>query len=235
MRYWRPRTGDAIRTALEAGARRFVLLPLYPHYSTTTTESSIRDFRRAAQEAGAGGLPAHAVRSYHDHPGFIDVVARTIAAEIEKLDEQDRRRATLLFSAHGLPQRIVDRGDPYQREVEESVRLVVKRLGFEGAVRLGYQSKVGPMKWLQPTTEAIITELAERREGPLLVYPIAFVSEHQETLYELDILYGDRARSMGLDYRRLPTAGIRPEFVRALRDLTLEALARPPEDRAGDS
>ncbi|MDP3940201.1 MAG: ferrochelatase, partial [Deltaproteobacteria bacterium] len=140
MRYWRPRTDDAIRTALEAGAERFVLLPLYPHYSTTTTESSIQDFRRAAAEAGASDLPVHVVRSYHAHPGFIDVVAQTIAGELEKLEEQDRRSATLLFSAHGLPQRIVDRGDPYQREVEESVRLVVERLGFEGPVRLSYQS-----------------------------------------------------------------------------------------------
>ncbi|MDP3939671.1 MAG: ferrochelatase, partial [Deltaproteobacteria bacterium] len=229
MRYWRPRTDDAIRTALEADVERFVLLPLYPHYSSTTTESSIRDFRRAAAEAGAGALPVHVVRSYHAHPGFIDVVAQTIAGELEKLEEQDRRSATLLFSAHGLPQRIVDRGDPYQREVEESVRLVVERLGFEGPVRLSYQSKVGPVRWLEPTTETIIAELAERREGPLLVYPIAFVSEHQETLYELDILYGDPARAAGLDYRRLPAAGCRPDFVRTLRDLTLEALARPPE------
>ena len=229
MRYWPPRTDEAIRRAIEAGAKRFVLLPLYPHYSRTTTESSLVDFRRAAREAGAADLPAHIVRGYHDHPGFIDTVAQTIAAELEKLEDEERRRATLLFSAHGLPMKVIERGDPYQREIEESVRLVTERLGFQGPVRIAYQSKVGPVKWLGPTTEEVVGELAKNPQGPLLIYPIAFVSEHQETLYELDILYGDPARAAGLDYRRLPAAGCTPAFIECLRALTLEALRASPE------
>ncbi|MFQ5458473.1 MAG: ferrochelatase [Myxococcota bacterium] len=229
MRYWPPRTDDAVRRALEAGATRFVLLPLYPQYSRTTTESSVLDFQRAAREAGAGHLPAHLVRGYHDHPDFIAAVAETIAAERDKLDPKERDRATLLFTAHGLPMRIVERGDPYPAEVEESVRCVVARLGWKGPARLSYQSKVGPVKWLEPFTEDVVLELSRNPSGPLLVYPIAFVSEHQETLYELDILYGDPARAAGLDYRRLRTAGCSPAFIECLRDVTLKALAAPPE------
>jgi ferrochelatase len=232
MRYCPPRTDAAIARALEAEATRFVLLPLYPHYSRTTTESSLLDFRRAAREAGAGHLPAHIVRGYHDHPGFIDAVAQTIAAELEKLEGAARDRATLLFSAHGLPMKVIAGGDPYQQEVEESVRLVVERLGFEGPVRLSYQSKVGPRKWLEPHTETVLRELSRNPQGPVLVYPIAFVSEHQETLYELDILYGNPARAAGMDYRRLPAAGCDPKFIACLRDLTLEALGRPADGQS---
>lgn len=229
MRYCPPRTDAAIAQALKAGATRFVLLPLYPHYSRTTTESSLVDFRRAAREAGAAHLPAHVVRGYHDHPGFIDTVAETIAAEMEKLEGTARDCATLLFSAHGLPMRVIARGDPYQREVEESVRLVVERLGFKGPVRLSYQSKVGPIKWLAPTTAKVLQELSRNPQGPVLVYPIAFVSEHQETLYELDILYGNPARAAGMDYRRLPAAGCSPVFIQCLREVTLGALAAPAD------
>lgn len=227
MRYCPPRTDAAVERALEAGATRFVLLPLYPHYSRTTTGSSLLDFRRAAREAGAGHLPAHVVRGYYDHPGFIDAAAQTIAAELEKLEGSAKDRATLLFSAHGLPMKVIARGDPYQREIEESVRLVVERLGFEGPVRLSYQSKVGPRKWLEPHTQRVLQELARIPQGPVLVYPIAFVSEHQETLYELDILYGNPARAAGLDYRRLPTAGCSPVFIQCLREVTLGALKAP--------
>jgi len=228
MRYWQPRTDAAIRRALEAGAKRFVLLPLYPHFSRTTTGSSISDFRRAAHDALAHHLPAHVVLDYHDHPGFIATIMNTIAGEFEKMTDKDRRAASVLFSAHGLPQRIVEEGDPYQVQIEKTASLVVKGLGLEGRARVTYQSKVGPMRWLKPSTEEAIREFALRPEGPLLVYPIAFVSEHQETLYELDIKYGEIARSAGIDYRRLPTAGCRSEFIACLRDLTLAALDKGP-------
>jgi ferrochelatase len=225
MRYWRPRTDEAIRRALEAGATRFVLLPLYPHFSRTTTGSALADFERAAREAQIDHLPVHTVGGYHDHPDFIGAVAATIDEELGKMEEKTRQTATLLFSAHGLPERVVAAGDPYQREIEASVRLVVERLGFEGPVRLAYQSKVGPMRWLGPNTGDVVREFAKKPGGPLLIYPIAFVSEHQETLYELDILYGEPARAQGVDYRRLPAAGCRREFIACLRDLTCRALS----------
>ncbi len=233
MRYWRPRTDEAIRSALAWGASRFVLLPLYPHFSRTTTGSAVDDFERAAREARADHLPVHQVRGYHDHEDFIAAVARTISEELEKMDPETRQAATLLFSAHGLPQRVVDAGDPYQREIESSVRLTVERLAFEGPVHLAYQSKVGPMRWLGPNTEEVVQEFAKAPRGPLLVYPIAFVSEHQETLYELDILYGEPARAQGVDYRRLPTVGCRPEFIACLRDVTRRALSDGSTSPAG--
>ena len=226
MRYWGFRTDLALRAAREARATRFVLLPLYPHFSRATTGSSLADFRREALRAGAGDLPVHLVASYHDHPAFIETVSAIIAEALARLPEEARRRASLLFSAHGLPLRIAE-GDPYAGQVEATVRAVVARLGFEGEVRLSYQSKVGPVRWLEPSTEEVVREFRERRDGPLLVYPVSFVSEHQETLYELDILYGEPARAAGLDYRRLPTPGCRPDFIDCLRRLTLEAIVRP--------
>lgn len=227
MRYWGFRTDLAVRAALEAGASRFVLLPLYPHFCRATTGSSLADFRRQAIRAGAGDLPAHVVTSYHDHPGFIAAVSSIIAEALARMSEDERRRASLLFSAHGLPLRIAA-GDPYVGQIEATLRAVVARLGFAGEVRLSYQSKVGPVRWLGPATEEVVREFVQRREGPLLVYPISFVSEHQETLYELDILYGEPARAAGLDYRRLPAPGCRPDFIDCLRRLTLEALQGEP-------
>jgi len=226
MRYWGLRTGQALRAAREARATRFVLLPLYPHYSRATTGSSLADFRREALRSGAGDVPVHVVASYHDHPAFIETVSAIVAEALARLPEEARRRASLLFSAHGLPLRIAA-GDPYAGQVEATVRAVVARLDFKGEVRLSYQSKVGPVRWLEPSTEEVVREFRERRDGPLLVYPVSFVSEHQETLYELDILYGEPARAAGLDYRRLPTPGCRPDFIDCLRRLTLEALDRP--------
>jgi ferrochelatase len=227
MRYWGFRTDLAVRAALEAGVTRFVLLPLYPHFCRATTGSSLADFRLQAQRAGAGDLPVHVVASYHDHPAFVGTVSAIISEALARLTEDERRRAAVLFSAHGLPLRIAS-GDPYASQVEATARAVVARLGFQGEVRIAYQSKVGPVRWLEPSTKEVVREFCERHEGPLLVYPISFVSEHQETLYELDILYGDPARAAGLDYRRLPTPGCRPDFIACLRRLTVEALDAEP-------
>jgi ferrochelatase len=230
MRYAAPRTGDSLRQALDAGFRRFVLLPMYPHFSTTTTTSSRDDFFDAARRQGAlREIRVHEVRDYHDHPDFIESVAAPFRDELARLSAPERGRATLLFTAHGLPESIIANGDPYQKQVERSVALTRERLSFEGEVILSYQSKVGKEKWIEPYTDAVVRGLAAKKtRGPVLVHPIAFVSEHQETLYELDIQIGDEARAAGLDYRRLPAPGCRPEFIRCLADVTLRALERPP-------
>jgi ferrochelatase len=227
MRYWGFTTDLAVRAAIEAGASRFVLLPLYPHFCRATTGSSLADFRRKALREGAGDLPVHAVDSYADHPAFVAAVSSIVAEALASMTAGERRRATLLFSAHGLPLRIAA-GDPYVSQIEATVRAVVARLGFEGEVRVAYQSRLGPVRWLGPATKDVVRTLARRREGPLLVYPVSFVSEHQETLYELDLLYGEPARAAGLDYRRLPAPGCRQDFIHCLRRLTIEALGREP-------
>jgi len=232
MRYAPPRTAETLLRALDEGYRRFVLLPLYPQFSTTTTVSSRDDFFAAARRLKAlREIRVHEVRDFHDHPRFIDAVAGTFREELERIGEEARRRATLLFSAHGLPESIVAEGDPYRDQVERSVELTRERLGFTGEVIVSYQSKVGREKWLEPNTDEVVRKKAARREGPLLVHPIAFVSEHQETLYELDILIGDEARAAGLDYRRLPAPGTRPEFIDCLADVTRSALLKPPVAR----
>lgn len=229
MRYAPPRTGDTLRQALDEGFRRFVLLPMYPHFSTTTTISSRDDFFDAARRQGAlRDIRVHEVRDYHDHPHFIEAVAAPFREELSRLDRAARERATLLFTAHGLPESIIEKGDPYRAQVERSVALAKERLDFEGEVILAYQSKVGKAKWIEPYTDEIVRGLAAKKRGPVLVHPIAFVSEHQETLYELDIQIGDEARAAGLDYRRLPAPGCRPEFISCLADVTLRALERPP-------
>ena len=231
MRYAAPRTIDALREALAAGFRRFVLLPLYPHFSSTTTTSSRDDFFAAARKLGVTrDIRVHEVRDFHDHPDFIEAVAAAFREELAKLPEPER--ATLLFTAHGLPESIVEAGDPYRSQVEKSVALAREKLGFRGDVVLAYQSKVGKAKWIEPYTDEVVRGLAAKpAKGPVLVHPIAFVSEHQETLYELDILIGDEARAAGLDYRRLPAPGCRREFIACLADVTIRALERPPVAR----
>ena len=225
MRYWHPMSEGAARRVAEFQPDRVVLLPLYPQFSTTTTASSLAAWRSAAAAAGIAA-PTHAVCCYPRAGGLVEAHALLIEPLLAAAAEAGEPR--LLFSAHGLPRSVVARGDPYQWQVEETARRVVDRLGREGLDwRVCYQSKVGPMAWLEPST---VEELdrAGRDGVPVVVVPIAFVSEHSETLVELDVTYRDHARAAGVPaYHRVPALGTHPSFISALADLVRGALQAP--------
>jgi protoporphyrin/coproporphyrin ferrochelatase len=215
MRYWHPRADAQVRAVMAWQPDRVILVPLYPQFSATTTASSLREWRSAARRAGLT-VPETTLCCYPDEPGFIAAVVERIRDGLALLPPSPRQ-PRLLFSAHGLPQKVVDAGDPYQWQVERSVAAVVAALNIPGLDSvLCYQSRVGPLKWLQPSTEAEI-ERAGVDGVPLVVIPIAFVSEHSETLVELDIEYRHVATAHGVPaYIRVPTVDLLPQFINGL-------------------
>lgn len=223
MRYWSPFSGDVVPAVKAFSPDRIVVLPLYPQFSTTTTASSFLDWDRAARKAGLT-RPAAKVCCYPQEPGFIEATAGRIRAAMQNLRPGLSYR--LLLSAHGLPRRVVADGDPYQWQVERTAQALVDTLGIGGLDwRVCYQSRVGPLKWLEPATDAEIIRAGREGKG-VIVAPIAFVSEHSETLVELDIEYGKLARASGVpDYRRAATVGAAPEFIAGLAGLVRRALA----------
>jgi ferrochelatase len=222
MRYWRPFTEDAARAVKAWGPDRIALLPLYPQFSTTTTASSYEAWDRAASRAGLKLTPA-SVCCFPFEEGFVAAIAAQLSEALAKRKPGIAYR--VLFSAHGLPKRIVDRGDPYQWQVERTVEHIVARIG--GAMpewTIGYQSRVGPLQWIGPATDDEIRRAGGERKG-LIVVPVAFVSEHSETLVELDMDYAALAREAGApDYLRVSTVRTQAKFIEGLADLVVRAL-----------
>lgn len=217
MRYWHPRADDVAREVRAFAPDRIVLLPLYPQFSTTTTGSSLADWRSAAETVGITATTV-AVCCYPTASGFVAAVARRIRNALEAADIPGPLR--LLFSAHGLPKRVIARGDPYQWQVERTTAAVLEALDGTALDHvICYQSRVGPLEWIGPSTEEEL-ERAARDGVAAVVVPIAFVSEHSETLVELDIEYRDRAKELGVPaYVRVPTVGTAGEFIGGLADL----------------
>jgi ferrochelatase len=196
------------------------LLPLYPQFSTTTTASSLDDWDRAAENAGVA-QPSSRVCCYPDNEGFIAAQVALIETALAKRKPGVDYR--LLLSAHGLPKRIVEQGDPYQWQVEKTAATIVDRLGIAVDWAVCYQSRVGPLEWIKPATDAEICRAGREGKG-LIVSPIAFVSEHSETLVELDIEYGKLAQESGVvDYIRISAVGTQPSFIDGLAQLVLDA------------
>ena len=223
MRYWAPLTEETAADVAVFGPDEIVLLPLYPQFSTTTTGSSLK--RWNAVYAGSG--ESRTVCCWPEAHGWIDAQAEAIG---RKLDEAGDRPVRVLFSAHGIPESLVARkGDPYQEQVESTVGAVVAKLEVMGRPvdhALCYQSRVGPMKWIGPSTPEALEGAAADGLGAVVV-PIAFVSEHVETLVELDIEYGELAHRLGVaPYLRVPAVGTAPAFVGALAEAALHALSR---------
>lgn len=234
MRYWHP-LAAATASAVKAFApERIVLMPLYPQYSTTTTGSSLADWRRAARAAGLA-TDDTTVCCYPTMNGFTDAVAELTRPALARAAAHGRPR--VLFSAHGLPKRVVAKGDPYQWQVEQSAATVAQRLALNDSDWLvSYQSRVGPLEWISPYTDEEIRR-AGRERVPLVVVPIAFVSEHSETLVELDIEYRKLAAEAGVPaYERVATVGTAPAFITGLARLVEQAIAAGPglrSDRGG--
>ena len=225
MRYWHPFTEAVVAELKQKGFEDVLLLPLYPQYSRTTTGSSVNAFQRACKKTGYAPR-VRLVRHWPTQPDYIAGIAEDIQAAARALPDTDPARTELLFSAHGLPKKLVAQGDPYQQEIESTYAAVNARLGWPHTT-LCYQSRVGPLEWLRPYTDDVIREKAAAGAKQMLVYPIAFVSDHVETLFELGITYAEIARERGIKhYRVVPALNSHPRFIEALKSLVLNAVSR---------
>jgi protoporphyrin/coproporphyrin ferrochelatase len=227
FRYAKPKSEEALRAMHADGVERAVAFTQYPQYSCSTTGSSLNELWRAAGRTGLrDAFRWSIIDRWPVHPGFVEAMTDTVREGLEEFDPEERERAVLLFSAHSLPLDVIDRGDAYPQEVGATVQRVVERLGASNPYVLAYQSDVGPVRWLGPSTAQVIRRLGARGEKRVLVVPIAFTSDHIETLSELDREYGDLAHKAGItQYQRAPALNDRPLFLDALADIVREHLA----------
>jgi protoporphyrin/coproporphyrin ferrochelatase len=228
MRYWNPFTKEALEAIRRDGIEDLVILPLYPQFSISTSGSSFRLIDRIWQEnPSLKPLKYTVVPSWYEKPGYLQAMADLVAQEIDKCP--DPNDARVFFSAHGVPvSYVTEGGDPYQQEIENCAAAIMDKLDRPNQYTLAYQSKVGPVEWLQPYTEDAIVELAQQGIKDLVVVPISFVSEHIETLEEIDIEYRELAEEAGIHtFNRVPALDTNPTFIRAMADLVLEAAAKP--------
>ncbi|HEY9624519.1 MAG TPA: ferrochelatase [Crinalium sp.] len=228
MRYWYPFTEEAIARIKRDGIDQLVILPLYPQFSISTSGSSFRLLQEIWQEDPAlQTIDYTVVPSWYDSPGYLKAMAQLIAQELDQLPNPDE--VHIFFSAHGVPVSYVEEGgDPYQQQIEDCTRLIMQTLNRSNAYTLAYQSRVGPVEWLRPYTEDAIAELAAQDVKRLLVVPISFVSEHIETLQEIDIEYREVAEEAGIhDFHRVPALNTHPVFIEDLANMVVKALNNP--------
>jgi ferrochelatase len=227
MRYWHPFTAEALEQITRDGITELVVLPLYPQFSLSTTGSSLKELIALLnRRGGLRHIRRRYITRWHTHEHYVRALAGQIAEEINKFPDPDPRRVHLLFSAHSVPQSYIAEGDPYLRHTQETVRLVSAALGDVSPAHLSFQSKVGPVKWLEPSTAEKLRELGAAGARQVLAIPVSFVSDHIETLYELDILYRKVAAEIGIPaYRRVPALNCAPSFIRALAELVCERVA----------
>ena len=233
MRYWHPFTESAVADIKADGIDEVVVLPLYPHFSISTSGSSFRELQRLRQmDERFESLPLRCIRSWYDHPGYVRSMAELIAEQVRASD--DVEKAHIFFSAHGVPKSYVEEaGDPYQQEIQACAALIMAELetivGHPNPHTLAYQSRVGPVEWLKPYTEEALEELGRAKTQDLVVVPISFVSEHIETLEEIDIEYRELATESGVvNFRRVRALDTYPPFIAGLADL-VEASLKGPE------
>lgn len=222
MRYWNPLTEEAAREVNAFAAQEIVLLPLYPQYSFATTSSSLKEWNRVFRPNGTAPR-VHAIEQFFDHPLYVQSVAEKIALTLTHFDQPDG--AHIVFSAHGLPLSLIERGDPYARQVAETVRMVMEHGAWKNAHTLCFQSKVGRRKWLSPSLLETIDRLARSGEKKLLIVPVAFVTEHIETLHEINIEARAEALKLGVEqFEMMPAVGDSSTFISALADLVLHSV-----------
>jgi ferrochelatase len=213
MRYWRPFIEEAVDHAMRDGISRILALSLYPHYSIATTGSSVKKFEEAIKKYH---VDYSSVKSWFNHPLYINALVENIQKGLKTFD----KKPAVLFSAHSLPKKFIDKGDPYVDEIRGTIDAILRKIDIEW--HLSYQSKTGPVKWLEPTTEEMLHELAKKGVKDLLIVPISFVSDLIETLYEIDILYKDMAQGLGMNLKRIESLNTSPKFIEALTDIVIK-------------
>jgi len=222
MRYWHPMTEEAIAAVLRERISRIVLLPLYPQYSKSTTGSSIHEWKRVAAQLGVDGVPTSVVREYCEHPLYIQAMIRNIGFALNRVKRAERELVHLVFTAHGTPLRLVRKGDPYRDQIVRTFNAIVAAGQFGIPHHLCFQSKVGPQRWLEPSLIQTIDRLAREKVSHMIAVPIAFVSDHSETLFEINMEAREQARRAGIRHFDIsPALNGSPLFIGALADLVL--------------
>ncbi|MDF1614007.1 ferrochelatase [Desulfurivibrio dismutans] len=217
MRYWHPLAAETLAEFARAGVSRLLALPLYPHFSRATTGSSFNDLKRSAAEFDFP-FTIQLVESWPDQPDYLRALAATIA---EGADGFNGEAFTVLYSAHSLPVSFIEAGDPYLGHVKRTIAALRQLTGHGG--RLSFQSRSGPVRWLEPSTPDMLKQLAAEKVKNVLMVPISFISDHVETLYEIDIQYRELARSLGIRLVRPPALNTHPDLIEALAQLVLSA------------
>jgi ferrochelatase len=219
MRYWHPFTSEAIEQLRAADCDEVVLLPLYPQYSFTTTGSSLNEWRRLFRD----DVPVYQVDHFYQHLTYLDAVVEKIEEALGRFAAPEQ--AEIIFSAHSVPMSVIEKGDPYQSQIQDTVRLLMEHGGWRNRHRLCYQSKVGASKWLQPSLHHTLHQVAAERVREVCVVPVAFVSDHVETLGEIDHEAREEARQLGITQFEM-TTGLNdsPKFIRALGRIVMETL-----------
>lgn len=222
MRYSRPSSADALEAIAAAGIRRIVTLTLFPHWSKATTGSSRNELDRALADPrwAPNQFEVSHIEHYYGDPGYLDAMTATVRDAWETIPGDRRNRTVILFSAHGLPQKFIDEGDPYVAHIQATRWGILERLNLPNRQLLAYQSRTGPVKWLGPGTEDVIKELGREGVKDLFVVPLSFVSDHIETLYEVDLLFANAAHKAGITgYYRPKALNAHPLFIKALNRL----------------
>ena len=221
MRYWHPDTAEAIRALEATEFDELVLLPLYPHYSLATTGSSLKEWNRLYKPR----VPVYLIDHFFDHPDYIAGIVERINSVLQQLPHPEK--VHLVFSAHGLPMSLVDKGDPYPQQIEATVRLVRELGAWRNPYVLCFQSRVGPQRWLAPSFTGTIERMAREGQRRMLVIPVSFLTEHIETLHEINRDGRELAESLGIEeFHMMPALNDSPLLIRALADLVLRAVGR---------
>jgi ferrochelatase len=228
MRYSRPSCDDVLEAIAARGIRRIVTLTLFPHYSNATTGSSRRAFDRALQKPDwqARHFEVTYIDQYPTDRGYLGAMSDSVLRAWHQIPSERQARTVLLFSAHGLPQKFIDRGDPYADQIQATREGILARVALPNRQLLAYQSRTGPVRWLGPGTEETLRDLGREGVTDVLVIPLSFVSDHIETLYEVDLLFAETARRAGITgYRRTEALNTSPLFISALAGLVRDHLA----------
>lgn len=225
MRYWRPSTEETLAEIEKDGIKKVILLPLYPQYSKATTESSVKEWNKHLALRKYLDIETTLIESYYDFPPYIDAFTDRVNEGLSRFSADEQDKVHLVFSAHGTPMKLVRQGDPYSGHIKKTVDLMMERGGYTQDNSLCYQSKVGPLKWLTPSTPDTIEKLAKEGVKHMLIIPVAFASDHLETLFELGIEYRHVASEAGVDRFEI-TTGLNdsPLFIDALAQLVFEKM-----------
>ncbi len=225
MRYWKPFTDEAIQALKRKGITDIILLPLYPHYSSSTTGSSVNEWNRTVKREKIGHWNVKLVRDYPTHPDFIAAFISRINEALDRFPADRRDHVHLVFSAHGTPVKLVRKGDPYKYQIDDTVKSIMRSGTFVQNHTLCFQSRVGPEKWLEPFTDDTVERLSKEGVKNMLIIPVAFVSEHIETLFELDVEVREIAEEHGVEqFEVMPALNDHPKYIDALAELTLSVI-----------
>jgi protoporphyrin/coproporphyrin ferrochelatase len=231
MRYWKPSTEETLAAIERDGIKKVILLPLYPQYSKATTESSVKEWEKQVRLSGSN-IKTELIESYFDHPTYIDAFVERVRAGLKRFPTDIQDKVTILFSAHGTPMKLVRQGDPYSGQIAKTVEAIIERGHITQPTTLCYQSKVGPLKWLTPSTPDTIARLASEGVKHMLLVPVAFASDHLETLFELGIEYRRQAMEKGVEqYEVIEGLNDSPLFIQALAELVFDKIGVNDRDR----